>query len=277
MAPTVRQRGNNILVYHEIGALILDVIANEGRYGEKAVPNLAKALAGEWTENELWARRAFADAYTKSELEGLLEKRTACGNRLSLTHLQLLAGLPIDQRKKWTREVIAKELTTRELVSELQQHLGKKKTPGRGRPPKPPKSVSSGLTQIQSYRDAVKNRIEMWDKHVFQKILKFSPEDCNEELLEQLDQTIQTEETDIKHAEHIIASAQQAKARVKRVIDSRKQPRRRSTNVFVEDSSSAQSTIPRTPTKKVKIAKKKKSATTKKKVTVPADDRPQPA
>jgi len=139
-----------------------------------------------------------------------------------LTHLLQLAALPLDQRKKWQQRVLVEDLTTNELRAALRQKSIGKKAPGSGRPVLPPKSAVGGLLQIQLYREAVSNRLEVWDKHVFKRILMSASEECTQELREHLDRTLQAEKTSIANAEHIIAKAQEAIERVDRAIENRK-------------------------------------------------------
>lgn len=212
---------NTVLSTYEVGELVARATTNKTKYGEAAVETLAAALGKHYTASDLYKYRALAKAYTREQIEKLVEQKTRGGGRISVTHLVKLAGQPAQKRRELTRAVFEEDLTTDELAMRIQGPREKKDSDG-GRKPKPPKTISKGLKDIGDYCTGVRKRVNIWDQHVFRRIQKAPPELCDEDLLFQLEKTRKAEEKAIEDSQHIIEKLDDSIARVKRVLAQRK-------------------------------------------------------
>ena len=62
-----------VLAAYEVGEYVIEVTANERKYGEAAVATLAIALGNQFVKNQLWDFRQLANSYTRSQIEKLVE------------------------------------------------------------------------------------------------------------------------------------------------------------------------------------------------------------
>jgi len=83
--------GKDVRARYRIGRLIADVKGSEQRYGARAVKNLAAALGRD--EATLYRFALVAEAWTASELDVLLARKTPHGEPLSFSHLVELAQM----------------------------------------------------------------------------------------------------------------------------------------------------------------------------------------
>jgi hypothetical protein len=211
----------DIIVAHEIGLIISELLANERKYGESAVPEIAKALGGALRLEDLWDLRAFANAFSKAKIQELAKTRTAGGNLLSFDHLRLIARQRGSERDRWLKYVVEHGLTAAELGAAISEKYAQK-TQTKSPTIKPPRGILGGLKQIRVYFDAITKRIGIWDRHVFSAIQKSSSDTCTDDLLQQLDETLETQRAAINNAEHIIGRVEQAKERVQHIIGLKK-------------------------------------------------------
>lgn len=251
---------NVILAMYDVGELVQQVTRNERKYGEAAVPTLAVALGKQWSANQLWDYRQLANSWTRAGIEKLVGQKTAGGNTITLTHLKKLSGISdTEKRREMTKRVFVEDLTTDELADAILSGSGGKKRSSGGRKPTPPKTITSGLKQIASYPEQVGNRVKIWDTHVFNKIAKLSPDDCDAGLLKQLKATRDAEQQAIENSQHIVGKLDQSINRVETVLKKKKAAKKGA------GSSNGAPTKKSAKKKSVKKKSAKKKPTTKKK------------
>jgi len=94
----------------KVGVLIDEVKRGEGKYGARAVEQLARALGT--NVHTLYRCASVSECWSEAELEALLTQRTPRGGPLSWSHLVTLAGVEV----AWSRQELT-ALTVREGLS----------------------------------------------------------------------------------------------------------------------------------------------------------------
>lgn len=229
----------NIMARYRIGRHVSAVTDNERKYGEAAVSTLAQALGGTISDTMLWEFRRLATAFSEEMLKDILAKRTTGDRRVTYNHLRVLSGLKPDTRKAMLKKVFVEDLTTDELMAVIQAKQGGKRSKG-GRSITPPKTVNAGLNQISKLSGDVHKRMTIWDKAVFDKLMKGPADDIDPDALKVIGVTHNEVSAMVKDGQKLLASLEKSENRVKGVLTARKKK---------ESSSSA--------SVKKKVAKKK--------------------
>lgn len=251
----------NILARYEIGIRVKES-TNEKTYGTGAVERLAESFGKQFTADQLLQCRRLAQAFSRSQIEKLANRKTSGGNLVSYTHLAVLAGLPPDKRHEFQKRIFKEDLTTDELMAAVQADLGRRKNKkseggALGRPLAVPKTITAGLAQIGKFQAEIHRRRKVWTEAVFEKISTASPEDCTPKLLENLEILETDLQTLSEDADELMKQVDDSKKRLSSVLEKRKKGGKK------EDAKPAEG-------KKKKAAKpvegkKKKSSSGKKK------------
>ncbi|WP_394842729.1 hypothetical protein LZC95_37365 [Pendulispora brunnea] len=151
--------GKDVRARYRIGRLIADVKGSEQRYGARAVKNLAAALGRD--EATLYRFALVAEAWTESELETLLARKTPHGEPLSFSHLVELAQMASkSERTEMLEYALAYGVSVRELIDAIADT-------GEGRNDSPndaPPSIDSLLRRVASTCNAVQRKIEISER-----------------------------------------------------------------------------------------------------------------
>jgi len=160
---------HEVLDRHEIGCIVGEIRDNDDLYGETAIKQIAELLGTD--PNMLWACHRLSVAYTEARLNQLLDRVGPDGERLTYSHIILLAGMQGDdalqKRKQLETAVIAEGLSVRELAARLRELEGGARGNSPGRPPQVPGSVSGGIIDFQKSAKKLLNRIEVWQESIF--------------------------------------------------------------------------------------------------------------
>ncbi|WP_394832168.1 hypothetical protein LVJ94_37195 [Pendulispora rubella] len=151
--------GKDVRARYRIGRLIADVKGSEQRYGARAVKNLAAALGRD--EATLYRFALVAEAWTASELETLLARKTPHGEPLSFSHLVELAQMSNkSERTEMLEYALAYGVSVRELIDAIADT-------GEGRGDSAtdvPPSIDSLLRRVASTCNAVQRKIEISER-----------------------------------------------------------------------------------------------------------------
>lgn len=262
---------SNIWGQWRIGRLVQQVIGDERRYGEFAIQSLAATMPEVVNENDLLECRKLAQAYTEESLKNLLDRRTAGGKRITYNHLKYLAGVKPADRKTLLTRVFKEDLSVRDLAAAIQEKLGQRSRGGRR--PQMPKTIGSGLSQMMKFASVFSSRRTLWEKAVFARIEKASPEDIRPALLNMIREAQQQLGQSLHDEQLLLRNLEQAEARVVRVIESRAKAKGKSGDAAAAPTASA--AVKKTTSRKgarAAIAKAKKKAAKKQRATA----RPEP-
>lgn len=208
---------DGMLAAWDVGALVKSVTNNERKYGTSAVEQLATALGTNFTAQKLLAYRQIANAFTRVRVEKLTTMRTEGGNRITITHLTILAGLNAEHIRDYTKQVFREDLSTDALAAAIQAKLGKRSNSS-GRPPSPPKTIGSGLSQIAKYHTEIDKRMKIWEKHVFRRIGESSSDVLTEPLLAKIRETGQEVMALVADGKTLLSQLAAAEQRTQEVV-----------------------------------------------------------
>ena len=108
---------SDVRARHRVGQIVVEIRQSDERYGARAVPLLAEALARD--ESTLYRYASVAEAWSEAALESLLDRRMPGGEPLSWSHLLELAAIPsAEHRERVLNDVLVRGLSVRAL-SEL--------------------------------------------------------------------------------------------------------------------------------------------------------------
>lgn len=270
---TKNLQGTSIWGRWRIGKQIAEVTNNERKYGENAVEKLAVALGGSTSSSQLWEYRAFANAFSETQLKKALGSRMAGGGVLTYSHLRFLCNLKPEDRKTLLIATLKEGLSSSELAARAKEKATRAPGSG-GRRPQAPKSINSGLSQIQKFSGDIHKRVSIWNSAIFDKITKGPADKVDANTIKQLQKTSKEVSQMVADGQALLESIEKSEERVLRVLEkkkasgasngaakaSTKKKKKKTTKKKASSSASA----------KIAAAKKKKSA--KKKAA-----RPQPA
>lgn len=211
----------NIMARYRIGCHVSAVTNNERKYGEAAVSTLAQSLGGTISDTMLWEFRQLANAFSEKMLEDILAKKTTGDRRITYNHLRLLSGLRPDTRKAMLKKMFVEDLTTDELMAAIQAKHGGKRSKG-GRGITPPKTINAGLNQISKLSSDVHKRMAIWDKAVFDKLVKGPADDIDSDALKVIGVTHNEVSAMVSDGQKLLASLEKSGNRVKDVLTARK-------------------------------------------------------
>jgi hypothetical protein len=100
---------------HRVGQIVVEIRRSNERYGARAVPLLAEALARD--ESTLYRYASVAEAWDEAALESVLDRRMPGREPLSWSHLLELAAIPSpERRERLLNEVLQRGLSVRALA-----------------------------------------------------------------------------------------------------------------------------------------------------------------
>lgn len=146
---------------YEIGGIAIDVTAQNGgkKYGAKLIERLAKVLGR--NASIIYDAKRFAELYSETELEKLLEVRSRSGLPLMWSHIEALIHLPDGKlRKTMLEATLAENLTPKQLQEKIQKHFGGPRGNSSGRPLTKPKNLEGYLDSIITTSDVVVKKAE---------------------------------------------------------------------------------------------------------------------
>lgn len=214
----------NIMTRHALGEIVRELVGDERRYGESAVPNLAIVL-GE-RANFLWECRQFAMTYSSDRIEQLMLSCQGSGWKLSWSHFERLSSEDLDAKTRRELELVTvrRRLSVSELVALIQQKKGKRGNNKAGRAPLPPRNPLMGMEQMSKSSIAFLNRTAIWDTGIFEALENAGADQLDVGVLQQMEDAKQNQYNLAKQA---LANAERyAKAigKVKKKIQSKKEP-----------------------------------------------------
>lgn len=212
----------DIMARHAVGMMVHEVKSNERKYGQNVIGQYAKALGGAYTEVELYQYRALAVTYTKEQLEKLLLRPLPSGGQIAWSHLRLIVRLAGEERKELREEVteqfFSEKMTAAELARLVQMKLGKEVTE---RKPLMPTSPTAAMQQLDGYRVAIVSRMSGWKEAIFNKLAETPPDQCDEKLLERL-QELRKGQLDLRDtADTLAQDTEKAIQRIERILSAR--------------------------------------------------------
>jgi hypothetical protein len=155
---------STLLRHYDLGLIVKEVYDDDpdqdgpGRYGRYAMKKLASALA--WCSTVLYEALAFAQTYTREEVDGLSRLRLPSGASVSWSHVRILVFVADRaERERLLRRVVEESWGCAELAREVAK--GKAKTAGtRGRPLARPRDLDGVLRQQGLLADRLLERDE---------------------------------------------------------------------------------------------------------------------
>lgn len=215
-----------ILIQYDMGAELLSIREDEGRYGSNATTQLANYLPipGKTEESRrtaLYALMGFVNSFDKKFVQEHSVRQMKQGGFLQLGHWLALSRIPEkDEQSRLLEKVIANSWSTNDLERELAAGAAKirNKRSG-GRNPKAPTSPIAGLQKLFDICQQL-NRFEVVaEKSVFEALDEVDAEKVNKPLLERLEKTrdmaVQTGEKAQSAVERLDANIE----RVKEILD----------------------------------------------------------
>jgi len=168
---TENQHG--LLLRHDVGMRLKRVIAEEATYGSQAAQQIATYLG--MSVDRLYKLCAFADTYSREQLEQWATRPMNNGRRLSYNHLTTLLIIKTEEeRLHWMERILADSLSVRALRSLIDQHGNETAKPTRKR-----KSIVDGLDQMIRRGRGLLKGFSVWQQSVFNEIDKPSRQSIN--------------------------------------------------------------------------------------------------
>lgn len=177
-----------LTAFWQIGKKIHDVGQDPDKYlteSQKAAqvdPSalLVSRFSKIYTAEQLRAAETFFEKYpTERHLRRLLDMRSPDSPhwRLTMSHVQLLAQIPDDEKRQALEEKCAEEaLPAKTLATELQEVRGKK--PGGGRKHQAPKGIKNQLHDLlQNIRRFIGRSESLWlgEENIYDDFMNISP------------------------------------------------------------------------------------------------------
>lgn len=205
---------------YALGEIVRTLRGNEAHYGTSAVENLATVL-GEPKE-ELWSVQRLVTCWTKESLERLLEDAQNTGHPITFSHLRLLADMSkhdtsVKSRKELEAGIINYQWTSRELQVQIEARRGKLSV-GSGRTPALPRTPAAGLQQINQCGTGYAKRVKVWNKGVFDVLMKAGEDQLSETTVTQLQESYEAQVKLAESLKETMERTQQALERVTRVV-----------------------------------------------------------
>lgn len=197
-----------ILGRYRIGQMVDEVTKDERQYGENAVLSLAESLDGIMSPNQLWDCRKFSQTYDEDKLKELMERKTASGNMITWTHLLMLLQVSLStERRRLENRVFSEDLTSDELAIIIQDILGNDEPRrGGGRKPQLPKTIATGLSQIEKFAGEISKREKLWQQAVGDRIAKAGPDELTKETVKRLQRAKLEVENMLESGQHLLES-----------------------------------------------------------------------
>lgn len=179
----------DIMTRWEIGEIVREVTNNERKYGKGIVEQLAKALGGENSQNELYQYRLLANTYTKEHLERLINRPMFNGNQIAWSHLRLLISIDRDTPSSEVRAEMTELLYTEHMTAATLADRIRKRLAGENGDVAPlhPKSPAAAMQQADKYCQAVVSRVPVWEESIFKRVMETPPDQISPKMLEQLE------------------------------------------------------------------------------------------
>jgi len=255
------KRATDEIVSHEVlgkyglGEEVRRVTNNERKYGEAAVPTLA-AFLGEHP-NVLWDCQRFCNAYTRTEVERMIRRVGAGGQRITFGHLRVLSGLEgtdaLKKRVRLEKAILEEGLSVRALEKAVQAILGSRTTSATpGRNVRVAKDVLSGLADMTTNTKKLVNRVPSWEKGVFVRVA--AGDGVTKKTVTQLEASKKVMDDSIAKLEGVSSQLDKAISQAKKELAKPNRP-----------APAKKKTAPKKKVVKKKVVKKAKKKTTKKK------------
>jgi hypothetical protein len=205
---------------YSLGEIVRRMRGNEAHYGTAAVETLAKVM-GE-SKEELWSVQRLATCWTKESLEKFLATGHDSGHPITFSHLRLLADMSKDDasvksRKELEVGIVTYHWTSRELQVQIDARRGKVSV-GSGRTPALPRTPAAGLQQINQCGTGYAKRVKVWNKGVFDVLMKAGEDQLSETTVSQLQESYDAQVKLAESLKETMERTQQALERVTRVV-----------------------------------------------------------
>jgi hypothetical protein len=183
-----------VLIKYDLGAMIHQVVEDEGSYGSKAVEKLAAYLGERATT--LYNLRDFAASFDREYVEEWTKKPMADGGYMTESHwMSLRQVAKVSDRERLLKQTLSKSYSANELETEIRSGAVKtKNVRSGGRRPSKPTSPLAGLHKFNGLAISLFNYGETVEETVFEQIDDISSDNVSPALLEKLKTTKDTTE-----------------------------------------------------------------------------------
>ena len=204
-------RNANLKFYHDLGGDLVEIKAKPETYGKDAIKLIEIAMS---TERRTLRKCAqFNREYEEKEYDDLVALYNPENNfQLHFGHVSVLMTVKDKaQRAQWTHEAVMGTWDPALLHSRIQKKTGTaEKSHGRKLqvPPTVPKQVAQIKTTSAQW---LGRQTEVWKKHVFDNVMHYPPNECDDDLVDDLKETR-------RHMVKISKEAQSNLARIDKLI-----------------------------------------------------------
>lgn len=164
---------------YEIGRVVAQVRGERAKYGSDAVGKLERALGLD--ENTLRRYERIANTWTPTQVSTLLKRTNPYGRPLSWSHLDVLAEV-VDEKKRESllKQALREGLSVRELAKRVRGGtLSLVEDANESALSRP---ILSAVREMTARAENVVERVESWEKSVFERLKKENSPEVNESL-----------------------------------------------------------------------------------------------
>lgn len=188
-----RQNTTSVIISHDIGTLIVNVLEDEGQYGSDAVVQIANYLNIDGRETLFYRLAGFARTFDRAYVEAQSKRALANGQPLRLGHWCALSQLKsVKDREEAIKRVREQSLSVNELELQIRATAnGKKKNVRKGgRLPQIPTSPAGALQKLIGLGLQLTNYEAAFEENVFSLLEELTPDRITPGLHEKLDEAI---------------------------------------------------------------------------------------
>lgn len=209
----------DVLGRYDLGVIVTESISDEAKYGERAVASLAEF----WGEdpNALWQYRQFAGAYSREQVEALLDKASTANYRLTWSHFDALSSVSgtraVSTRRSLEKQCFQEKLTSHELRAKVQEQAGGPQSSG-GRPVSKPRSILAGIGEMNKVAKQYHKRTEGWREVVFAGLAEAGPDQVTADLLLKMQEGLETQKQLLADTADSVQNYEDAVARINEIL-----------------------------------------------------------
>lgn len=218
-----------ITIQYNMGCRINDVLKDEGKYGSKAIEQLAEYLplpgsTPKSRQQMLYSLKNLASEFEREFIDSWSKKPMANGHFLELSHwLQLMKLKSRKDQEKMLGRILKNSLSSLDLEKEVRAGAGggTKNTRQGGRKPKTPSSAIAGLQATFTMANKLANYEPVVEENVFGVIEEMPADEVTEVLLANLEKTVEALETTAEKVEAMKEKGEECLERVKGILADR--------------------------------------------------------